>query len=292
MAAKMVKTKTPCIFKRGNRYVAIYYDANGKQRRESTRTLEEARKLKRAREAEADQGQLQPASRLTFREYAEDWIERYHGRGSGFRESTRTDYRRHLKLHAFPYFGDRKRLSHITAHDVAKFVGWLCDPEQRKRKLSDKTVRNIVGTLRSCLQSAVREGLIRHNPARDAALPARPVLDEEDGEDVRAFNRKQLAALLKMIHPDHRLMFRFLAATGLRWSELIALQWRHLRLGGSDPHVRVRRALVRGRVEPPKSRYGKRQVPLEPELVSALRKHRSEALTSAEALVPERVAHS
>jgi integrase len=69
-------------------------------------------------------------------------------------------------------------------------------------------------------------------------------------------------------------MFRLLASTGLRVSELIALQWRHLSLDGSQPAVRVRRALVRGRVEPPKSRHGKREVPLDAPLVSELRERR------------------
>jgi integrase len=69
-------------------------------------------------------------------------------------------------------------------------------------------------------------------------------------------------------------MFRLLAVTGLRVSELVALEWRHLRLDGSEPCVRVRRAIVRGRVEPPKSRHGRRDVPLEASLVSELRRHR------------------
>jgi integrase len=50
---------------------------------------------------------------------------------------------------------------------------------------------------------------------------------------------------------------------GLRVSETIALQWHHLELDGSSPHVKVRRAIVRGRVGPPKSRHGRREVPLD-----------------------------
>ncbi len=66
-------------------------------------------------------------------------------------------------------------------------------------------------------------------------------------------------------------MFCVLASTGLRVSELIALQWRHVRLDGSTPAVRVRRALVKGRLGPPKSRYGRRNVPLSTSLVDELR---------------------
>lgn len=142
------------------------------------------------------------------------------------------------------------------------------------RRLSDKTVRNVIGTLRACFSTAVREGLVRHNPARDVALPHRPSADDIEHEEVRALTRDQLATILKLAHPRHRLMLRFLAATGLRWSELIALQWRHLSLDGSRPHVKVRRGLVRGQFGPPKSRHGRRDVPLDVVLVRELRRHK------------------
>ena len=91
---------------------------------------------------------------------------------------------------------------------------------------------------------------------------------------MRALTREQLDAFLELVHPRRRLMFRFLASTGLRVSELLALQWRHFELNGSAPCVLVRRAYVRGRVEPPKSKHGKRDVPLESELVRELRASR------------------
>ncbi len=63
-------------------------------------------------------------------------------------------------------------------------------------------------------------------------------------------------------------------STGLRISEAVAVQWQHLELDGSQPRVRVRRAVVKGRLEPPKSRHGRREVPLSAQLVVALRTHR------------------
>jgi integrase len=70
-------------------------------------------------------------------------------------------------------------------------------------------------------------------------------------------------------------MFRVLAATGLRVSELFAMQWQHLELDGERPRVRVRRAIVRGRLEPPKTRHGRRDVPLPRALVDELRAWRT-----------------
>jgi len=163
---------------------------------------------------------------------------------------------------------------------VAAFVGWLCEQtrpaptkedKDRRVPLSDATARNIMASLRACLSSALREGLIRSNPARDADLPHRPTAEESEEEQVKAMSTEELSTLLELIPERHPLLFRLLAATGLRISEAIALEWGHLQLDGSSPQVRVRRALVKGRIGPPKSRHGRRSVPLDAELVQALR---------------------
>ncbi len=257
MAAPMERTRHPGIYKRGSRYVVIYRPA-GKQRKESAGTLAEARKLRAARQADVARGEFHEATRLTFRQYAEEWVDRYQGRGRGFREGTRDEYRRVLERYAFPYFDERLRrrtVSQITPRDVANYVGWLCDeraqakhhrelaerdyaearrrgerPSSRRRswpenkRLSDSSVRNYMNPLRACLGTAVAEGLIRHNPTLRVSLPHRPVVDELETEEVRAFSREELAGLLEVAHPRYRLLFRFMAATGVRISEALALQ--------------------------------------------------------------------
>ena len=303
MAAKLETTRTPGIFKRGSRYVFIYR-ADGKQKWESARTLEEARRAKAARVTDIGRGEFEERSRATLQEYASAWIERYLGRGrGGFREGTRDEYRRQLEQYVYPYFG-AARLTEVTPSKVAAFVAWLCDEKAQGRRadderrrvkaendgvplgsvtkekeptlaLSDATIRNILAPLRACLSTAVREGLIRSNPARDIDLPHRPTAEHSE-EQVRAMSREELSTLLALIPDRHRLLFRLLAATGMRISEAVALQWRHLELDGSTPHVKVRRALVKGRMGPPKSRHGRREIPLGHELVRALRQRQKD----------------
>jgi integrase len=95
--------------------------------------------------------------------------------------------------------------------------------------------------------------------------------DLEGGEgEVKALTREQLATVLAAIPDRHRLLFEFLASTGMRISEVAGLQWRHVDLDGDHPHIKVRRQLYRGRIGPPKSSKGKRDVPLSPSLVRAL----------------------
>ena len=314
MAAKLEKTRTPGIFKRGSRYAVLYRDSEGRQRQESARTLDEARNLKAARTAAVATGEFHAASRIKFREYALEWVERYQGRGRrGFRDSTRDDYRRDLHRYVLPYLDEklRRRVEQVTPRDVAGFVGWLCDEQEQGRRvavakraakaekqgvapsslplevepvhLADATVRRILSPLRACMASAVAEGVIRTNPTIGVALPARDEQraidagEDEDEQAVKALSTDELAAFMLVCPKRWQTFFRVLAATGLRVSEAFALRWRDLELDGSTPHVRVRRAYVRGRFGPPKSKYGKRAVPIDHALVVELRARRKGA---------------
>jgi len=271
---KMEKTRYPGIYRRGSRYVVVYRAA-GKQRKEFCRTLEQARRLKTDRQAAVDRGEYQELSRVSFREYAGEWIDRYQGNGRrGITVETLADYKRDLERYAYPFFDERLRrsISAVSPRDVANWIAWLCEqPNGRGAKLSDQSVRRILAPVRSCMATAKREGLIRHNPADGAALPHRERIEEDDEEQARAMTRAELGMFLRIVTPKHRLFFSLLAVTGLRWSEAIAIRWRDLHLDGGSPHVTVRRAIVRGRVKPPKSKYGRRSVPLDSSLVFELR---------------------
>ena len=66
-------------------------------------------------------------------------------------------------------------------------------------------------------------------------------------------------------------MLDFTARTGLRASEVLGLDGRHLHLSGDSPHVKVRQRWRNGQLGPVKSRYGRRDVPLAHDLVERLR---------------------
>jgi integrase len=137
--------------------------------------------------------------------------------------------------------------------------------------------------LRACLASAVAEGVIRSNPTAGAALPARDqqrAIDagtDRDEDQAKAMTTTQLSIFLAVCPQRSRTLFKVLAATGLRISEAIALRWRDVELDGSTPHVKVRRALVKGRMGPPKSSYGRRQVPIDHTLAVELRRRRRDS---------------
>lgn len=276
--APLVRTQTPGIFKRGERYV-IVYRVNGKQRRETVRTMAEARRLKAARSADVARGEFFEASQQRFEDYARDWVERYQGKGKGFRDSTRANYRSALERFGIPQLGSLK-LAEITPRDVSNYVAYLCDERRVGRRLSDSTVRNAVNPVRACLRTAVNEGLIRHSPADRVPLPHRPDIDKLDEDEVRPFTHDQLRAFFAICPERHIDLFRLMASTGMRISEVLGLQWKHLQLDGSRPHVKVRRAYVRGSFEAPKSRHGRREIPLSLAMADRLRDRRGTAATA------------
>ena len=144
MAAKLEATKTAGVYRRGSRYAVIYRDADGRQRQESARTYDDARRLRARRAAAVEDGSYQPQTRERFADYARQWIERYQGNGRrGFTEDTRHDYRRDLERYAIPKLG-RLRLEQITPRHIAEFVAWLCDEREQERRLADATVRRIL----------------------------------------------------------------------------------------------------------------------------------------------------
>lgn len=287
----LVKTSTPGIYRRRNadgtlgQYVVVYR-AGGKQRREYADTLDAARRVKRERESDRDRGEWQERTTITVRAFLTEWIDRYQGNGRrGFREGTRDEYRRLLEQYAHEFFSERLRLVDLTPRHLAQFVSWLADERKQDRRLSDSTIANAVVPVRAALATAKREGMLRHNPADGLALPVREQVQDEDHEDVKTLSRDQLAQLLALTPERYRLLVKLVAFTGLRISEAVALQRRHIHLDGSRPHLRVRRALVRGRIEPPKTRHGRRSVPLAPSLVTELRAHLADLPDVPESIV-------
>jgi len=308
---KLERTRTPGVFKRGGGYVVVYR-VDGRQKKQAAPTYDAARRLKDRVRTQVADGDWRPPSKLTLAEYARQWIAAYQGRGTGFRERTRREYARDLERYVLPFLGN-KRLTGLRRGDVAAFVAWLVDDQaqaerhrqenterhaeqERYRRahagdrsrslrplrdpgpLSDRTVERIVAVLKACLGSALMDEVRRDNPASRVVLPRRdplPMPDDDDEMDgpVKALTRAEVAAFLAIVHPAWRPFFRLLAATGLRISEALALDVKHLSLTGSRPHVKVRRGLGPDGMDRPKSKHGVRDLPLPQPVVHELREH-------------------
>ncbi|HEX5527214.1 MAG TPA: site-specific integrase [Solirubrobacterales bacterium] len=266
MAATMEKTKTPGVYKRGNRYVATWRH-RGKQCKSFHRTYAEAREAKAQRAA----GDKRPVSKIRFGTYFPDWIETYAGRTSrGFSESTRPEYRRPIEKHALPRW-ESWWLGDVEPMDVRDLFGAM-----RKDGCTTSEIQKTKAALSALFATAVDDGLIRSNPVAGVRIPA--ALEDEDPEEetAKALTRAALAMLLAETPEDWRLFFEFLTHTGLRISEMVGLRWEHLDLG-EKPMVRVREQFYKGRRKKLKSESGRRDVPLSPGMAAKLLAHRRDS---------------
>lgn len=137
--------------------------------------------------------------------------------------------------------------------------------ERTKRPPSPKTLRNEHGLISTLLAHAVDQGWRVGNPAKGVRLPKR-VQAELDIMETAEF-----LALHKQMTERYQGLVWLMAATGLRWGEATALQWRDV----GPTWVQVRQAwkhdASQGRVlGPPKTRKAFRRVETTPEVIAKL----------------------
>jgi integrase len=274
MAASFERTSVPGVYRRGGRYVVTFRDETGRQRKRSAATLAEARALKSTLVADLARGDFVEESRVRFADYARDWVAGYQGRTSrGIRARTIDDYRRDLEREAIPYFGDM-RLAQIRPRHVKAYIAHLAS-----KGAAQGTVRNAMGPLRALFATALEEGVLRSNPCAGIRIGGRRAPQADGARGGRALTEIELQALIAETPPEWRLLVEFLAQTGLRISELVALRWSDVDLDARRVHIR--RANVDGVTDVPKSAYGIRDVPISEAMAHALREHHA-ATGSAE----------
>jgi integrase len=158
------------------------------------------------------------AGRVTFAAQAERW----RAGKVALASSTLASYDAILRTHLLPRWGSVP-LDRIGHEDVTAWVAQMTASRSASR------TRQATVVLRQVLDSAVKAGRLARNPATAVELP------RLRRSDKRFLTHEQVARLADAAGRDGALV-RFLAYTGLRWSEVVAL--------------RVRRVdLLRGRVE-------------------------------------------
>jgi len=271
----------PGIYKRGNRYVVRFRGPDGRGRKRSAKTLAEARALKASLVTDVKRGDYRERSKVRFAEYAPEWIRSYPGRTSrGLRDATRRSYAWELGLdpetfepiaphvRAVAYFG-RMPVSTIRPSDIRAYIG-----ECAKGGKARDTVRLRIAPLRALLATAVEDDLLDSNPATGVRIAVAAKVEDEPVERVKALTEAELARLLDEVDDGYRLLVSLLAGAGLRISEALPLRWQDIDFGRR--RVLVRRSLSRGQMGAPKTRHGRRDVPISQGLARSLWNERKE----------------
>lgn len=256
----------------GQGWEARYRDPHGHERSRTFRTKRDAQQFVARAESDVQRGEwLDPrVGRVRFEEWAQEWL----ATTVHLKPKTRYDYERILEREVLPVFGT-KRVAGIERVDVRRFVA-----EMTNAGKAAGTVRNTVTVLSNVFNVALDSGAVRSNPCAGVKLP-RSARDE-----MLFLAPPQIRALADAIAPEHSLLVKTAAYTGLRAGELQALRVRRVDLAKPSLDVVASLSEVRGQLIIGETKtYSRRQVGVPSALAKELRAHIAERALGPDDLV-------
>lgn len=156
------------------------------------------------------------------------WAHQYVDSLSGITDGTRTEYHRVVTTNIDTFFNGMP-LDLVDEDAVRRWVRWM----HEEHGYLSKTIRNRHSVLSAALKAAVRSGKMNRNPAEGTRIPR-----TLDALEHIYLTRWEFERLLKCVDPDYRTFVYALAATGMRFGELTALQVKHIDFDTLSIHVR------------------------------------------------------
>jgi integrase len=242
-------------------YRVAAYDAISKRKVSKTfRTLGAARRWRAAAQTQAAKGVRLAGTSQTLRDAAEAFVDGIATgtirtkAGEPYKPSVVREYERSLRLHVLPTLGGCK-LSKIQRRDVQRLADELL-----ASRADPSTIRNALKPLQVIYRRAIEDGDLALNPCERLRLQA------ARGRRERIAAPAEAAALIAALRVEDRALWGCAFYAGLRRGELRALDWDDV--GLADGLIRVDRSMSgHGETHDPKSRAGRRGVPI----VAALR---------------------
>jgi integrase len=264
--------RCPCGHDRATWAFIVDLEVAGEKRRQLRRqgfatrelAIAEMRKLQEERAA----GTWVEPNRLTVRVYLERWIKTL-ALQEAVRRNTRDEWAGHVRSHLIPRLGT-VLLQQLTTPQIRAAYGEMrvSGHQRTGGPLAPKSVWNIHRCLHRALADAVKDGLLKANPAAGAmALPM-------ERPDISFWTPAQVAEFMAYVDStldlQHQALYRLALQTGMRRGELLGLRWIDLDL--DRLRVTVRQQLARREdISAPKTRAGRRTIDLSADVVAALR---------------------
>ena len=257
--------------------VVIGYDDNGlpKTKNVLAKTKRECQeKLRQLTESMVGRNDRKVKSDMLFGDWLCYWYET-HSKPT-LRASTQNNYENVIHNHVLPEIG-KIPLNKLSQNDLQQFYGRLKKngrkrlTEQYGAGLSDRMVRMCHAVCRSALERAVRDDLLRTNPAIGCKLPPKKA------REMQVLTREELQRfLIQAKFEGYYEVFLLDLATGLRRGELMALQWDDLNFKTGVLNVNKQVYDVRGQLQisTPKTKNSVRKIVLPPAVVEVLREYK------------------
>jgi integrase len=198
------------------------------------------------------------AGRVTFREYADQWR-----KVQVHRPSTAAQIETNLRLHVFPFFGDRP-LSSIRPSELQAWV------RGRSESLEPATIELVYRYIVSILRAAVADRIIASSPAVRIKLPKKTV------RRIEPLPTEVVEDLTNAVPPRYRALVILAAGTGMRQGECFGLTVDRIDFLRRQVTVDRQLCLLPGgppSLGPPKTAASYRTIPLPQVVVDALASH-------------------
>ena len=253
--------------KRGNREGSVYqrkdgrwtgaYPVAGKQKYVYDQTQVGAIKKLREKLASLDKGEFIEPSAMKVPQWLHTWLREY--AAPSVRASTYGAHEGIVEKHLIPAFINF-RLQALRAEHIQAFIN-----QQVKAGYAPATVKRQIATLKVALKQAVENQLLFRDPSAAVKLPKQ---EQKEIEFLTAEEQRTLLAALPV--STHGRAIRFILGTGLRVAELCGLCWSDIDSNGfyvnqvtytvkrNGQYVRV--------INPPKTKAGKRFIPVNDKL--------------------------
>jgi integrase len=253
------------------RWQAAYADQTGKRCHRQFKTRKAADDFMTGARYEVKQGtHTAPSASITVAKAVEQWLE--HGEAEGLDAMTLRTYRSIVRWHVTPILGPAK-LATLTRPALEAYrddllAGRVPDGKPRSRHMARVALQ--------CLKAAIKEAMRRGQVAQNVAVGVQVKSNRSEGAEERKEigidvpDKVEIRAMLEAVAPRWRPLFVVAVFTGLRASELRGLTWQNVDLKAKVLKVR-QRADRWQQLGPPKSKAGRRDVPLAPMALNALR---------------------
>lgn len=212
--------------------VTIGYDqGTGKQLRKTFtgKTQKEVREKMQAAAVAVQDGDYFEPTTMTLAQWLDTWLNEY---CADLKFLTKQKYETVCRVHLKPALGATK-LSKLTSPEIQKFYNELGRTGKEIRKkdksgkelisrapLSSKSIRSIHGVLSKALNTALRLGMIRRNPATLCTTP------KPEKKEVDPLTDTQVKQFIKLCDSEiYGNAYKLIIFTGLRESEALGLTW-------------------------------------------------------------------
>lgn len=178
---------------------------------------------------------------------------------ASLKKTTYDHYVNALRSYVVPVFGNRE-IACVERYELESFFS------TQAAKYSRSTIRSMRISLGVLLSYAVRNGWLKEDPSKGAKLPR---AENCAGRRVhrRVLTPSQTTSIAEKLSEPYATLVLFLAVTGLRIGEAIAIKWSDFE--GDVLHVQ--RRMYDGKVDTTKSRDSKRRIPIPAALLERMK---------------------